>query len=123
MSKSRKPRKQYARGTFYVARDAWVRHIAQRTDLTHAEKLIAIYVIMNTNEITTYVRSQGRIATDLGFAKGTVRNALAKLQKLGLMDSTRQKMTSGKFINAYEFILPPELVMSLGSDMQDVIVE
>lgn len=81
-----------------------------KTDLTHVEKLVAVYIAEAINPKSGFwVVSQARISQDLGVTVRVVRNAVTKLRNMGLITTERVKVAGhSKRFNAY-VIVPVEL--------------
>ena len=103
-------------GMFYRRRDEWIRHVIAlpKDDLTATEKAVAVRIVISLNpQEQVYVLSQARIADDLGLAVQTVKNAVLKLKRLGLIDSQRVPYKRGsRPFNSYEMIAPQDAISS-----------
>ena len=105
-----------ASGRFYRTRDDWVRYVLDRPkdEFTIADKAIGVKIAMTTNpKQGRYSISQARIAKDLGLAEQTVKNAVVKFRKAGLLDIEKRKIgTNTKAFNFYRLV-PVELAMPI----------
>ena len=105
-----------ASGRFYRSRDDWVRYVLDRpkTQFTVVDKAIGVKIAMTTNpKKSAYSISQARIASDLGVAEQTVKNAVGKFRRAGLLDIEKRQI--GKNSKAFNFyrIVPVELAASI----------
>ena len=101
-------------GVFYRRRDEWIRYVIARPkdELTATEKAVAVRIVISLNpQEQVYVLSQARIANDLGIAVQTVKNAVLKLKRLGLIESRRVPYRDGsRPFNSYEMISPQDAI-------------
>ena len=101
-------------GIFYRDRDEWIRYVISmpKEDLTATEKAVAVRIVIALNpQERVYVLGQARIAEDLGIAVQTVKNAVLKLKRLGLIEAKRVSYKHGvRPFNSYEMIKPQDAV-------------
>lgn len=99
-------------GMFYRRRDEWIRYVISlpKDDLTATEKAVAVRIVIALNpQEQVYVLGQARIADDLGIAVQTVKNAVLKLKRLGLIEAKRVSYKQGaRPFNSYEMVAPQD---------------
>jgi hypothetical protein len=95
-------------GMFYRRRDDWIKHVLKRpkADLSHVEKLVAIYIAETINPDTRrWVTSQEKIAIDMEIGVRVVKSAVAKLKEAGLLEAKRTKVNGNpKTFNCYSIV-------------------
>lgn len=104
----REPIKLSESGEFYRSRDEWIRYVLDRPkdELSLVHKAIAVKIAMTTNpKKRTYSISQARIAKDIDVAEKTVKHAVGKLRKLGLLDTEKRRIgPNTKAFNFYRLV-------------------
>ncbi len=99
-------------GVFYRRRDDWIRHVLKlpKADLSHVEKLIAIYIAETINpDKRAWITSQERIAADLEVGIRVVKSAVVKLKKMGLIETKRTRVSgNSKLFNSYSIVAVEE---------------
>ena len=101
-------------GMFYRRRDEWIRHVIRmrrvdpKRDLSSVEKLVAVYIAETLNpKSQSWIISQARIAADLEVDEKSVKNAVMKLRRMGLLETRRVKVEgNAKRFNAYSIVSP-----------------
>ena len=101
-------------GMFYRRRDEWIRHVIRmrrvdpKRDLSSVEKLVAVYIAETLNpKSQSWIISQARIAADLEVDEKSVKNAVMKLRRMGLLETRMVKVEgNAKRFNAYSIVSP-----------------